>query len=413
MTRKNVHYGWVIAIAGAGIQSAHALSVYTFGVFLRPLTMEFGWERGALSVAASLAGVEMGFLAIITGKLSDKYGPRVLVTFGGVMLGTAFLLMTQINSLWQVYLFWGLCIGIAASCSIVPILSTIPRWFIRKRGVAISIIATGFGLGAMISPLLAQLLISSYGWKQSFMILGIVAWIIIIPLAQLMRQNPRQMGLRPYGEGEDTIDKETEDSAEGLTFAEALKTAHFWIFGAIQFFWFFCLQTIVVHITPHAIDLGIPEIAAASILSVIAGSSVIARFSMGFISDKLGSRLALSLCLILSTLALLWLLFASEIWAFYLFAITFGLAYGGFIPLLTVLPSELFGVRSLGVILGAFMLYSHIGSAGGAPLAGFIFDTSGNYRLALIICVIFCTITAILGVILLRYKQQNIDTSAP
>ena len=140
----------------------------------------------------------------------------------------------------------------------------------------------------------------------------------------------------------------------------------------------------------------------------MAGSSVIGRFSMGFISDKLGSRRALSLCLILSTLALVWLLFARETWAFYLFAVTFGLAYGGIIPLLTVIPSELFGIKSLGIILGAFMLYSTIGSAGGAPLAGYIFDTSGSYRLALIVLVIFCAITAILGLILLKYKPQEV-----
>ena len=295
--------------------------------------------------------------------------------------------------------------GTAASCSVVPILSTIPRWFVKKRGMAISIVATGFGLGAMISPLLAQLLISSYGWRQSFMILGIVAWVIIIPLAQLMKQNPKQMGLRPYGELDDAVDKETEDPTQGFTFKEALKTRSFWIFGSMQALWFFCLQTIVVHIAPHAVDIGIPEITAAGILSFIAGSSVAARFSMGFVADKLGSRLALSLCLVLSTLALLWLLFTSEVLAFYIFAVLFGLAYGGFIPLLIVVPSELFGVKSLGVILGALILYTHIGSAVGAPLSGYIFDTTGSYRLALIIIVVFSAIATILSIVLLRYRM--------
>ena len=102
MLSKRLHYGWVIVIVSACIQSAHALSVYSFGVFLRPITLEFGWERGALSVAAALAGVEMGFLAIITGKLCDKFGPRVLVTFSGIVLGTSFLLMTRIDSLLQI-----------------------------------------------------------------------------------------------------------------------------------------------------------------------------------------------------------------------------------------------------------------------------------------------------------------------
>lgn len=407
MLSKHFHYGWVIAIVGACIQSAHALSVYSFGVFLRPITLEFGWERGALSIAAALAGVEMGFLAIITGKLCDKFGPRVLVTFSGIVLGTAFLLMTQVNSLWQVYLFWGVGMGTAASCSVVPILSTIPRWFAQKTGVAISITAAGFGLGAMISPLLAQILISGYGWRQSFLILGIVSWIIIIPLSQLLKRSPEQMGLRPYGELSNTIYKEAGDSTQGFTFKETLKTSAFWIFGAIQALWFFCLQTIVVHITPHAVDIGIPEITAAGILSFIAGSSVFGRLSIGFISDKIGARLTLSLCLAVATLAFLWLIFTSEIWAFYIFAICFGLAYGGFIPLLTVIPSELFGTRSLGVIIGALILVNHFGSAFGAPLSGYIFDTTGNYRLALILLVIFCALATVLGVILIRYRTPS------
>jgi len=275
--------------------------------------------------------------------------------------------------------------------------------------MAVGITAAGFGLGAMISPLLTQILISSYGWRQALLILGIIAWAITIPLAQLIKRNPEQVGLRPYGEIGVDIDEEPEDSNPGLTFRQTLKISPFWIFGTMQALWFFCLQTIVVHITPHVIDIGIPEITAASILSFIAGSSVFGRLSIGFISDKLGARLAITLCLVLATLALLWLLFASKAWAFYIFAICFGLAYGGFIPLLTVIPSELFGVRSLGVILGALILYNHIGSSFGAPVSGYIFDTTGSYRLALIIIVIFCALATALGIVLLKYKTTDKD----
>jgi len=404
MTLKRFHYGWVIAIVGASIQLSHALSVFSFGVLLIPITQEFGWERGALSIAASIAGLEMGIFSIITGKLSDKFGPRVLVTFSGVILGIAFLLMTQINSLWQVYLFWGFGMGIAASCAFIPINSTIPRWFVQKKGIAVSITVTGFGVGAMIAPLLAQILISNYGWRQSLLILGFVTWIIIIPLAQLMKRNPEQMGVKPYGEVGDGIDKDTDDSKQGLIFREALKTGSFWIFGSIQALWYFCLQTIIVHITPYTIDIGIPKITAASILSFIAASSVFSRLTIGFISDKIGARLVLSLCLILATLALLGLLFTSELWAFYLFAICFGLAYGGLIPLITVIPSELFGLRSLGVILGALALYNFVGGSFGAPIAGYIFDTTGSYRMALIILVTLSVLATTLSLVLLKSK---------
>lgn len=202
MKLKHLHYGWVMVIIAACTLASYALMPYTFGVFLRPLTVEFSWERGALSGAYSMYMLAAGILGIFTGRLSDKYGPRILVTISGLLAGIGLLLMSQINSLWQVYLIWGLFMGIGGSCVVVPVLSTIPRWFTKKRGIAMGITAAGFGLGAVISPLLAQWLISTYDWRQAFIILGLVTFIIIIPLAQFMKHSPQRIGLKPYGENE-------------------------------------------------------------------------------------------------------------------------------------------------------------------------------------------------------------------
>ena len=411
MRLDRVHYGWIVALASAGIMATCSLSVYTFGVFLEPLIVDFEWDRGPLSLAPSIAYMVAGALAIVTGKLSDKYGPRILVSLGGMMMGAGFVLMSQVSTLRDTYIFWGLFMGLAFGCFISPLLSTIPRWFVQKRGIAVSIPATGFGLGAIVSPLLAQMLISEYGWQKAFVIFGVVAWAIIIPLAQLIRKSPAQMGQRPYGEPDDAESKVMEVSMQGLSLGEAVRSFSFWVYGAITFLWFFCLQAIVVHIVPHATASGITEIAAAGILSVIAGCSVVSRVSIGFIADKLEAKQALSLCLMLSTLAFVWLIFAHSIWAFYVFAIVFGLAYGGVIPLATLVPSELFGTKSLGVILGALMLYSTIGGAGGAPFAGYVFDTIGSYRTALPVLATISMITALLGVVLWKYRGKKTQYS--
>ncbi len=405
MKLKHLDYGWVIVILAIFILAAHALAFYTFGIFLRPLTMEFNWDRGALSGAWSMAMLVSGGLAILAGRLSDKYGPRSLLTINGLLTGIGFLLMSQVSSLWQVYIIWGLIIGVGGSCCFVPITSTIPRWFAKRRGIAMGITVTGFGLGGMISPTLAQWLISAYGWQQAYIILGLITFIIIIPLAQFMKHSPQRIGLKPYGESGAIEDKQSlASAAEGLSFKQAIKTGRFWLFGLILFCSFFAIMVVIVHIAPYAVDIGISAIVAASILSIIPATSVIGRFSTGFICDRVGARRALTACLVMLTLALIWLLFAKEIWMLYAFAVVFGVAYGGIVPLEMLIPAELFGLSSLGMIVGGVMFCCTIGGALGAPLAGSIFDVTGSYHLAFLICVIIGALAIILSLILLKAK---------
>ncbi|MFC1984282.1 MFS transporter [Chloroflexota bacterium] len=393
-----------MVIMAASVLAIHALTMYTFGVFLRPITVELNWERGALSGAFSIAMLISGSLSIPAGRLSDKYGPRILVTISGLSIGIGLLLMSQINSLWQAYLIWGLFIGIGSSCCFIPVATTIPRWFTKKAGIAIGITVAGFGLGGVISPPLAQWLISEWGWQQAFIILGLITSTVVIPLAQFMKHSPQQMGLKPYGEEEATKD-ELPSATEGFSITQAIKTSRFWVWGLILFCFFFCIQVTTIHIVPHAIDIGISPILAASITSIIAGISIIGRLSIGFISDKVGSRLLLIACMALAALAFLWLLFAKEVWMLYVFAAIFGFAYGGSVPLNTLVSAKLFGLGSLGMILATVALCGNIGGALGAPLAGSIFDITGNYRLAFIICIIICTLAIILSLILLKARS--------
>ena len=410
MKLKHLHYGWVMVIIAACIMAVHAFAWYTFGIFLVPLTAEFNWERGALSGAFSMFVLMSGLFSILSGRLSDKYGPRILVTISGLSLGVGFLLMSQINSLWQAYLVWGLFMGIGNGCCFIPIISTIPRWFTKKRGIAIGITVAGFGLGGIISPPLAQWLISTYDWRQSYLILGLITLIIIIPLAQFMKHSPQRVGLKPYGEEEITKDKSSLSPTEGdISITQAIKTSRFWVWGLILLCFFFYLQVISVHIVPHAIDIGVSPIVAASITSILAGCSVIGQLSAGFISDRIGGRLLLIACIFSAALALLWLLFAKEIWMLYVFAAMLGLASGGIILLEIVITSELFGLSSLGMILGSLFILGTIGSALGPPLAGSIFDITGSYSLAFLVSVIICALAVILSLILLRDKGWRGD----
>ena len=341
MKLKNLYYGWIIVVIGVFVLMIQALPIYTFGIFLRPLTMEFNWDRGALSGAYSMFALINGLLFIPRGRLSDKYGPRILVTISGLLYGIGFLLMSLVNSLWQVYIIFGLLMGIGGGCLYIAVTSTIPRWFAKSRGVAVGLTVTGTGIGGITSALLAQWLISSYGWQQAYLILGLITVIIIIPAAQFMKHSPQRAGLRPYGEDITIEDKQPSDSPTGeLFFNQVIKTGRFWLLGSIVFCDFFVVQVIITHIVPHAVDTGISAMVAASILSIICAISLIGRSLIGFVCDRIGTKLTLTAFLVIITVTLIWLLFAKETWMFYVFAVIFGFAPGGIFPIATLIVTN-------------------------------------------------------------------------
>ena len=403
---KTIHYGWFMVIIGAFILSTFSLVIYTFGVFLRPLTLEFNWDRGALSVAFALHLLLAGVLGIFAGKLSDKYGPRPLSTICGLFGGTGFILMSQVTSLWQAYVVWGICMGISGACSVVPIMSTIPKWFAKRRGIAVGLTGTGFALGGIVAAPLTQWLISVYGWQQAFIILGLIMIIVIVPLAQLLKHSPKHIGLREYGDEEPIEDKQALGSAaKGLSLTKAVRTSRFWLYGAIHFCFLFILQVIFTHIVSYTIDIRISGMIAATLVSAIAASNLVSRNFIGIICERFGVRPVLTSCLIIITLALICLLLASEIWMFYLFAAIFGIAFGGMALIQILMLAEFFGFGYLGVIYGSFMLLGTIGGALGGPMAGAIFDTSGSYTWAFIICLALAIIAFILSLFLLKAKS--------
>lgn len=401
---KKFHYGWSIAAFGALVHSVNAFPIYGFGIFLTPLTKEFGWQRGAISGAISLGMIINGTLSILAGRLSDRYGPRIFITAAGLSLGVGMLLMSQINSLWHVYLIWGVSLGIGLSGTVIPVTSTIPRWFNAQRGLALSIPAVGFGLGAIVAPLVIQKLISTVDWRMSFVFIGLIPLVVTVPLAQFMRKSPDQMGLTPYDDSSTRKAVSTVDGTRGYSFNEAIKSKKFWIFGVINFGFGFCLQAILTHIVPHAIDMGVQPATAAILLSILASSSVPSKFFGGFISDRIGSVRALSLSMTLIAFALVFLNFADTIPMFYIFAALFGVSYGMAIPLWAIVSSELFGLESLGIISGALFFLNVMGSAVGAPLSGWFFDTTGSYMSAFTSVTVVGLMSVILSFILLRLK---------
>jgi MFS family permease len=296
--------------------------------------------------------------------------------------------------------------GFGLSVAFAPLVATASRWFLANRGLAIGVVVAGIGMGTVVMSPLARYLIATYEWSSSYIIIGLLAWIIIIPGALLLRRSPEESGLLPLGKAEamagaeenvNTVKKGASLSSEraGFSLKEAVHTRAFWILLAIIIFWSVCVQMIMIHIYPHATDLGITEAVAANFLVVIGFSSIIGRLAMGAVSDRLGGKLTLGLCLVLQALAMFWLLRATDIWMLHLFAAAFGFAYGGCVPLLPVIAGEFYELKSIGAIVGVQMLGVAVGGAIGPVLGGRVWDVTGSYFFAFVgggICIILALI---------------------
>ncbi len=402
---KNLYYGWVIVAASAIILAVSVVMFSSFGIFLEPITEELNWDRGTLSTAFSISVIIGGFLGIITGRLNDKFGPRPLVTTAAITSGLGFILLAQISSLWQAYLVWGVLMPTSIACCIVPIIATIPRWFNKNRGMATVITMVGMGIGGIVWPIICQWLIETYGWRQAYTILGLITLVAILLLAQFLSHSPQRKGFKAFGEAATTDESapKTKD-IKGLTIKQAIKAKQFWLFGMILLFYMFCIQSATIHIVPYATDIGILGTIAAGTLSLSAATTIIGQLLTGFASDRIDVRKVLVANLAIAILAFIWLLFASDVWSLYIFAVLMGITLG-IVPLQTLITAELFGLKHIGAIVASITLFATIGSAIGPVFAGFVYDATGSYNIAFSTCSILCVLAFFLSLLLLRSKE--------
>lgn len=392
-------YGYVVAGAGFGIQTIAWGIFQTFGLFFKPLLAEFSWSRATISGAHSLSLFVHGLASIIVGGLNDRFGPKIVMATCGFLFGLGYLLMSQVNTIWQLYLFYGVIVGIGVSAVDVVLLSTIARWFVKKRGTMSGIVKVGTGLGILIMPLVASGLISAYGWRTSYIILGTLALVSIISLSQLLQRDPSKMRQLPDGEEQATTGS-LDLTEQGLSFREVIHTRQFWVVCAAYLMIIFYGVTILVHIVPHAMDIGISATNAAGIISTIGGVSMAGRLVMGHAGDRIGNKRAIIICFLISVPALAWLQLAKELWMLYLFGAVYGFSHGGFFALMSPTVAWLFGTRSQGVILGVVIFSGTVGGAIGPILTGHIFDITGSYQLGFLILVVASIIGLILTTLL-------------
>ena len=395
LKKAKFFYGHVIVAASFAIQLVCVGTFFTFGIFFKPLLNEFGWSRAMISGASSVTMLFVGFVGVFTGRLNDRFGPRLIIAISGLFLSGGYLLMSQLQAPWQLYLFLGVIIGTGMASHDVVTLSTVARWFVRKRGMMTGIVKVGTGAGQLMAPLIATALLATYGWRSSYLIIGAAALILFVLVAQLFRRDPQQMGLLPDG-ADSALSAEIESAEPGLPVREVFRTRQFWIICLAYFSAIFCLLTIIVHIVLHATDTGVSATGAAGVLSTIGGVSMAGRFIMGTASDRIGGKRVMIICFIILMASFLWLLVIRELWMFYLFAVVYGFAHGGFFVLISPMTAELFGTRAHGVIFGTMYLAGTLGGAAGPLLAGHIFDITQSYQIVFWILLILSAVGLLL-----------------
>lgn len=377
MTQPQSRYRWVIVAVGALMTCVAIGAMFSLAVFLGPMSNSTGWGRALISTAMTLDFIVMGIAGFLWGTASDRYGPRIVVLIGSILLGAGLLVASRATSPLAFQLGFGVLVGIAAGAFFAPMISTVTAWFDTQRALAVSLVSAGVGVAPMTISPFAAWLIAHYDWRTAMSVIGIGAWILLIPASLLVRRAP-SAGSSHHASAADTGQPPPGEPHTRLGLA--LRSPQFIVLGVTFFFCCAAHSGPIFHVVSYAISCGIPTMAAVTVYSVEGLAGLGGRLLLGVAADRLGVKPVLIVGLLVQSLAIIGYLAANQLNEFYLLAIVFGTAYGGVMPLYAVLARDYFDQRIMGSIMGAATMLSSMGMALGPVVGGWVFDTYHDYR---------------------------------
>ncbi|TGT40134.1 MULTISPECIES: MFS transporter [unclassified Mesorhizobium] len=368
----NLSYRWVIVAAGALMSCVAIGTMFSLAIFLEPMALDTNWSRAGISSAMTLNFLVMGLGGFAWGALSDRFGARIVVTIGAVLLGLALVLASRAGSLLTFQITYGVLVGLAASAFFAPMIALTSGWFDTNRGLAVSLVSAGMGVAPMTISPLARWLISAYEWRTAMFDIGLLAWVLLLPAVLLVRQPPKpaasDAAAAPVAEG------------AGLTVGQALRSPQFIVLGLTFFACCAAHSGPIFHMVSYAMLCGVAPMAAVSIYSVEGLAGLGGRLLYGVLADRLGVKPVLIAGLAIQAIVIAAYLSISQLDQFYMLAVIFGATYGGVMPLYAVLAREYFGQRILGTVFGAATMLSSLGMALGPLAGGMIFDAYASYH---------------------------------
>lgn len=433
---RRIFPGWWV-LTGGFIATAlfSASTSYGTALFLIPLTLEFGWTRTAVSTALALARLESGIGGPVEGVMVDRWGPRRVMLLGIPLAGLGYYLWAHLGEVASateidvLVVFYVVYVGFVALggafASNTAVNAAVAHWFRRRRGLALGIVSSGHGLGAAVWVPILGLLIQEGGWRSAVIFQGAVIFVLGIPAALLVRHKPEQYGFYPDGDRPSNPsapelrprEREVRAHASSLvphtsqaepeyTIGQALRTSAFWCLAFAFAFRVMVTNAVQVHIAALLQDIGMSPLASAGVLSALSALSIIGRFGMGWIGDLFERRRVYLIALVMMIAGLLVLSVADRPWIVIPFLALYAPAYGGLAALASALRGDYFGVRAFGTISGAMGPITTLGTIIGPLFAGYVFDTTGSYQIAMVTFA-FC---GLISLALMFLAKRPLDT---
>ena len=371
-----VSYRWVLVAIGALMSCVAMGAMFSLAIFLEPIATATGWSRAGISSGMTINFIAMGIAGFLWGAANDRFGSRIVVLCGTVILGLGLVLASRATTLTEFQLVYGLLVGIASGAFITPLIAATTGWFDTNRSLAIALVSAGVGVAPMTISPFARYLISAYEWRPAMLMIGLFAWAVLLPAGLFVRNAP-QAG-SAAAPGAPVAAGATEDL--WATARQAFRTPQFIVLAGTFAACCSAHSGPIFHMVSYATLCGLSGMAAVSIYSVEGLAGLFGRLLLGVLADRYGIKLVLTTGLMVQALAIGSYLYVSKLEEFYMLAIVFGTAYGGVMPLYAGLAREYFGQHIIGTVLGAATMISCIGMAFGPFIGGWLFDTYHDYR---------------------------------
>ncbi len=388
-------YGWVIVFAGLIISLCMYGVIESFAIMFKPIAEQFTWDRGTVSVASMISWISFGISSLICGRLSDRFGSKWVIITGGLFFVAGTFLMSQVQSLWQLYVYFGVVLAIGRSATGVPMVALVTKWFVKRQGLALAI-AQSQNVGSAVFAPLAVFLLAHNDWRWSYIWLGVIT-LIVLPLSILMRDKkiePARAQLTGFTRAD------VHATTPGMTLGEAMRTRAFWTLNLMVLGCCMCHSCILLHGFNHMTDVGVLESVAARVVMLMAVAGMVGKIINGLLADRIGAKWAIALFLGLQAVMIPFFIEARQAPSFYSWAILFGLGFGGPMPVYAMLFREYFGTRAIGTILGAFFMVASIGMGSGGMMGGFLHSEFGDYVVPFLTSTSTGTIAALLALTL-------------
>jgi sugar phosphate permease len=408
-----LYWGWWVVLAAFLIMGVNYGGRYCFGIFVKPMALEYQWSRSVISAGMSILVLAYGIGGILSGRLIDRIAPRWLITAGSVITATGLLTTVWVREPWQFYLTYGVLGGLGSSClGVVVCNSSVAKWFVRRRGIAIGVATIGVGVGTMLLAPLGGYVVKAYGWRGGFLGLGVLVLVVGVLIGQWLmgRTRPEEYGLLPDGDRAPSGGEELPAGGgpeAGIPLGTVLRDSRFWILSACYSLAFMAEMSAMVHQVAYALDQQIDRVAAASSLGMIGVASVAGRFFFGWFSDRLrDAKYASALGFLAMALGMLVLLYAASAALLFVYALLFGFGYGSMSTLMPYLLADRFGRHSLGSAYGMLTFVVAVFGSLGPVLAGYLFDLSGSYTPAWLLNL---AVLAAVSALILTMKPRRDD----